>query len=339
MHKKAVAAVALAAGLALGSPGAALADDSPDEGGDCTRAERDTQVELDDGTLLECQKDGRRRSVWVDVTPESDEDEEDTDEVNDDEEGSYRNTVVNFENTCDGVAGSIEFGDYPGEYRYSVWYDGELVAENAAGELDGVKPWDAVEAVDVRVTVDHKLDGGDYVNVVDVSHEYEAPETCDADPDPEPGNDCEQCDIESLVRALVDAGVITAESTVIVEVDGVRYECYIDDNGDVQYREVEDDEYNEDVCENGDVRYFRLVDGVWSEWTDCDEWVKLEDDDVNPSPSSSVSSSPDEQVTPVSNTGSNLPVTGATLVGLIAAAVAATGVGGAAIRLARNRRK
>lgn len=121
------------------------------------------------------------------------EDDDDNGDNGDDQGGAdkpkYRDTVVVFEDSCDGVGGQIEFGNRKGDYRYSVWQDGELVADKAAGEKDAVKPWDPVEASKVRVTVDHKAKGkkGKWVNVLDVTHKHTLPEDCEdedvTDPD------------------------------------------------------------------------------------------------------------------------------------------------------------
>lgn len=175
---------------------------------------------------------------------------------------TYRDSAVTFTNECDGVGGQIAFGDRKGSYKYSVWHDGELVVEKASGERDGVEPWEAVEASEVRVTVDHKAKGkkAKWTNVLDETHTYTAPEDCDDEdvvvPDPDETGKPDDTD--------TDTG---------------------DQGGDGSGKD-------EDAPAKGDA----------------------------------------------SNAGDSLPVTGGALAGLVAAAVAAVGAGGAGLYLARKRK-
>lgn len=194
----------------------------------------------------------------VEVTACEDDDDGNGD-GNGDDKPTYRDSAVTFADECDGVSGEVAFGDRKGSYKYSIWHDGEFV-EKVSGERDGTESWNAAEADEVRVTVDHKAKGkkAKWTNVLDVTHAHTAPEGCDDDdvvvPDPD----------ETGKPDDTDTG---------------------EQGGDGSGK-------GEDTPAQGDA----------------------------------------------SNAGDSLPVTGGALAGLVAAAVAAVGAGGAGLYLARKRK-
>ena len=351
---RALAATFFGGALALSLATPALADDLPEAGQDCNIREYNGDVvELEDGTVLDCQDasdDNRPDWVWVDVTPEDDDEPGDGDD-GEDEPGNGGNDVtstVAFNDNCDATHVELTYGNFEGEYRATVYEDGEDVWSDSGTELGEttVKDYTTDGTAEVRVHVEHKEDGGDFVTVLDKTHDHAPAEELECD---EPGNGggtqeptAECGTLTECVQALIEAGKITEGSEVYIKIDAVYYLCVVGADGEVSYEKVTEEEATADE----DAKVYKVdADGFWHYLSDGG-WVKVDtgkgtpDDDPGKGDDGKDDKPTDgDDAKPVEGDASDsLPVTGGALAGLVAAGLAALSAGGGAVYLARKRK-